>query len=504
MRNLEEFYHCSLKKHSDAFATIDLKKIAIENDAAGLTALLGLVVAAAVTCEDRGTFINRVMELPPDAQAEMKNLIQETMPLLQDYADENEEDEKDETEVMFNDDGPGDSSATGGPVEMSELQVKELEEVRRELNRQKAWAKEVAEESEKAQGRLQAIVDDLHDRLTKRQDELINVEEELQMMTSNYEEAKSQVAQLEEEKSTLADDLDLAKTQAQKLYRAEATVLAYKKKLDTVGVMNQQMEDLEGQAEKYVRQINQLEAEVKRANALQKTVTAQEAKLAELEKQLSQATTSEQSAAKELDDWKSRCQAAENAKKMFEGELDELRAKNQVGGVVHIDSPNGDQLQRVQLENQQLRKQVENLSVAAAPTIAFPVSTDGSEPIAPIAIAVPASDDTPETAALKLEIQRLYQAFVIKEKENSKVSAEKEKLEAYTKRTLARFQDKYLVALQECKAKLKEKQDKIESLEKKGHAERQSQKREERLLSSALYELGLGIMQTKLKGEGQK
>merc|ERR1712232_1020214 len=79
-----------------------------------------------------------------------------------------------------------------------------------------------------------------------------------------------------------------------------------------------------------------------------------------------------------------------------------------------------------------------------------------------------------------------------------KLSSDKEKLEAYTKKTLHKFQEKYLVALQECKAKLKDKHDKIEALEARQSAERIAQKREERLLSSTIYELGLSIMQNRL------
>jgi protein HOOK3 len=56
-----------------------------------------------------------------------------------------------------------------------------------------------------------------------------------------------------------------------------------------------------------------------------------------------------------------------------------------------------------------------------------------------------------------------------------------------------------LVALQECKAKLKEKHDKIEALEIRSAAEKSNQKKEEKLLSSTIYELGLSIMQQKLK-----
>ena len=68
--------------------------------------------------------------------------------------------------------------------------------------------------------------------------------------------------------------------------QAEATVVAYKQRLDAVGSMNQQKEDLEDQAEKYLQQIMELEAEVKKSTSLQRTVTSQETKIAKLEKEL--------------------------------------------------------------------------------------------------------------------------------------------------------------------------------------------------------------------------
>ena len=104
-----------------------------------------------------------------------------------------------------------------------------------------------------------------------------------------------------------------------------------------------------------------------------------------------------------------------------------------------------------------------------------------------------------EVNILQDEVSKLKEELVKKEAEKVKISSDRDKLEAYTKRTLAKFQEKYLVALQECKAKLKEKQDKIEILENRSTAEKTAQKREERLLSSTVYELGLAIMQNRLK-----
>ena len=496
-RNLEQFLHTELQQHYDS-SPLDTTKIAKAADPAELTTLVEMVAAAAVTCPDKGTYVQRIMSMTPDAQMAMKQVIEESMGKMSEYRQDGQEDDDDdmdedgsENELVF-----GEETAKETASELEE----QLDAVRKELARQKMLAQEAGEESSRNETKLQSLVEDLQDRLMKRQDELIDVEEELQKATSSLEETQSQLSELQEEKAALADDLDVAQAKAQQLYKAEATVVAYKKRLDAVGSMNQQNQDLEDQAEKYLQQIMELEAEVKKSNALQRTVTSQEGKIAKLEKELAAAGKSTDSDKDVISDLKSRCQAAENAKKMFEDELSELRARADVSSSVDVSTMSSDRLVE---ENKKLRKQVENLSMAAAkPIAAMAVSADGKEPAAPIAIAVPAVDDTPEVAALKGEIQRLCASFNAKQAEMKKITSEKEKLEAYTKRTLSKFQDKYLVALQECKSKLKEKQDKIEQLEKRSQSERQAQKREERLLSSTIYELGLAIMQSKLKSDG--
>merc|ERR1719343_1970526 len=96
------------------------------------------------------------------------------------------------------------------------------------------------------------------------------------------------------------------------------------------------------------------------------------------------------------------------------------------------------------------------------------------------------------------EVSELKKELAAKQDEVTKLVNDKEKLEAYTKKTLQKFQEKYLVALQDCKAKLKEKHDKIESLEMRGASEKSAQKREEKLMSSAIFELGMGIMSNRL------
>merc|ERR1711865_516999 len=143
-----------------------------------------------------------------------------------------------------------------------------------------------------AQYKLRALVEDLQDRLAKRQDELITSEEELRDATSELDFLKSKVGDLEEEKAQLADELDVASAKATQLHKAEATVMAYKRKLEGVGVMNQQMTDLEDQAAGYLRQIMDLEAEVKKTTILQRQVDSIQKKLNISEKEKSESTDS--------------------------------------------------------------------------------------------------------------------------------------------------------------------------------------------------------------------
>ena len=48
-------------------------------EAEGVADLVELVAAAAVTCEDKGTYIQRIMTLSEDSQVEMKAVLQEAL-----------------------------------------------------------------------------------------------------------------------------------------------------------------------------------------------------------------------------------------------------------------------------------------------------------------------------------------------------------------------------------------------------------------------------------------
>lgn len=524
LRNLDNYFRYDLKKEAtESISSLNVSDIARKAEPGAIAELVELVAAAAVTCPERAEYVGRIMQMTPDSQMQMKGIIETSMARLSDYEgseDEEDEDEQeegdDENELVFgNDDGKGDGDGGDGHVfsaghnrsapaasaadllEKEKLE-KELADVKRELSGLKSQASHLSEDHGQSQKKLKVLVEDLQDRLVKRQDELIDTEEELRTATSELGDLKSKVLDLEESKAQMADELDVSNARVEQLRKAEATMLAYRKKLESVGAMNQQMTDLEDQAANYLRQIMDLETEVKKSTSLQRTIDNLNKKVEVLEKDKVESGDSMKTSVSEIADLKNKLSASESAKKMYEGELTELRAQQNNSSTFSEDdaalagmegltdassaAETKEKAMRMVIENKKLKEEVEALKAGGS------VTTSAS-------VGAPSGD----SVALQKEVERLKAELAKKEKENAKIGSDKDKLETYTKRTLAKFQDKYLVALQECKAKLREKQDKIEALENRSASEKTAQKREERLLSSTIYELGLAIMQNRLK-----
>jgi len=513
VRNLEYYCHEDLQKDApESFREIssNVSNISRTGDAKSIEPLVELVAAVAVTCPQKSDIIGRIMSMSGESQMQMKGIIESSLQRLEEYRDLDLEDdddfnEQDGTEMVFSEDAADPSAGASGEGESSlfdanhnkrssdaEALEQELMEAKRELATQKSQMTEVRQDAAKSQSKLRALVEDLQDRLAKRQDELISSEEELRDATNDLDDLKSRVGDLEEEKAQLADELDLASAKATQLHKAEATVMAYKKKLEGVGVMNQQMTDLEDQAEGYLRQIMDLESEVKKTNALQRQVNSLQKKLGSSEKDKIESSDSLKSTTAEISKLKDTLAAAEKAKKMYMDELKELREQQAVDdvdvgavegfdGQAHTSPEQREKSMRLVIENTRLKTELEKLKKSVA-------AGGGGTLVSQEAVAAAEAG----TKSLREQLEK-------KTAENKKIVSDKDKLEAYTKRTLAKFQDKYLVALQECKAKLKEKQDKIELLESRSATEKTAQKREERLLSSTIFELGLSIMQNRLK-----
>lgn len=514
VRHIEEYFHEALDKDAD-FESISaqIPEIAKNADPKGILAIFELVAAAAVTCEEKHVFVSRIMEdMSPESAAEMQSILQDVLGRLTDFDADGDGEDDDADSLVFDEDDDGQNgkpkssssglfsshdespSKAGANGEQIQELVKErddlrdaLQGARRDLAAHKSQAALAAEDHSSEEQKLRGLAEDLQSRLGKVQDELYANEEDLRKKNRALEEAQTTAADLKEKNATLADELDLSNSKALDLRKAEATVLAYRRKLEGMGAMNQQMLDMEDQSANYLRQIMELENEVKKVPGLQKSVEEIQTKASKLQTLKNEAEDSLKAKDNEIVKLKTNASTAEKAKKMYQDELNDLRARHE-GAAPSDDlaspmtglslastqsvSQAKEKTMRLEIENSNLKKEIEKLRADGG--------GGGGKP-------------TNERVA------SLQKKLTDKGAEVTKLLGDKEKLEAYTKKTLQKFQEKYLVALQDCKAKLKEKHDKIEALEMRGANEKVAQKREERLLSSSIYELGLGIMQGSLK-----
>jgi len=576
LRNLETYYHDVLHKDADFISMADhISAIARNSETAHIATYVELITAAACTCDNRATYIDWIMNMQDDNKAAMRGVIESSLAKVQDYDDNEGSDEGNDNEGNEDDDNEGESdgsfsdddfeggaemtglfrnamqnidavtndldigSLASGPgssltadtaaliTERDELRAT-IAELKRNYALLKAQSVRFAEDTNISQKKAGALAQDLQERLEVRQNELNDVEDVLKKTKRKMVDAEERAGDMEERNATLADELDVASAKAAQLRKSEATVMAYRKKLEGVGVMNQQMTDLEDTAAGYLKQIMDLEMETKKVPELLKALEKVKRSLSKANEQGEEAEESLKIKSADVLKIKADLSAANTAKRNYEEELLELRTSIQGPDAADIDNLGADmgdftsaqsttevkeKAMRLQIENKALKEQLSTLSgektLATSNEFAQlkeELKKRDSEikklkakklwsrgAAAAVLTTIKPAEDMPEDVVL------LQDTLKKKELELKKLATDKDRLETYTKRTLAKFQEKYLVALQECKAKLKEKHDKIETLEKRSAAEKSTQKREEKLLSATIYELGLSIMQQNLK-----
>eukprot|EP00596_Hydrurales_sp_CCMP1899_P005175 CAMPEP_0119034874 /NCGR_PEP_ID=MMETSP1177-20130426/1896_1 /TAXON_ID=2985 /ORGANISM="Ochromonas sp, Strain CCMP1899" /LENGTH=711 /DNA_ID=CAMNT_0006992673 /DNA_START=257 /DNA_END=2389 /DNA_ORIENTATION=+ len=114
-----------------------------------------------------------------------------------------------------------------------------------------------------------------------------------------------------------------------------------------------------------------------------------------------------------------------------------------------------------------------------------------------------------QSKALKDHENRVFQTEntlrlleeTLQEKEGTinRLEQEKGKLENYAKRTLTAFKEKYMAALQGMKQEKRALEERLTALSTKAERNQETSRREERLLMSAMYDLGLRMMDKKIQ-----
>lgn len=415
-----------LRKDTD-FGSISthINDIAKGDDRENIMAFVELAAVAASTCEDKEVFVNRMREMDPEYLPELQEILQDAYNDIHDFDSDNAGEDEDAGSLVFEGGGGGDDAASPSELfpshgesqllkERDELR-QALQDAKRELGQAHSQEAIDAEDNQKEKAKLRALNEDLQERLAKREAEVTTAEQDTSKNKRALEEAQTEVADLREKSASLADELDVEKSKVLQLRKSEAMVEIYRKKLDGLqsSTANTQVE--EDQTAKYVEQIMSLESENMKIPSLQKKLEELQSQTKRLDSRIAEAADSIAAKDAEITKLKNDASSAEKAKKMYQDELNELRAHNE--GAAHaalalngVPATNSNEKTMLEYENSKLRAQIEQMQVGGV-------------------AVVPAGDDDDRVA--KLEKQ-----MVDKEAEVSKLLSDKEKLEAYTKKTL--------------------------------------------------------------------
>jgi hypothetical protein len=385
--------------------------------------------------------------------------------------------------------------------------------------------------------------------LKKEYDLKINENEKLRQdhkqLSSKLELSKEMNNKLELENRSFADELELAKDTATKLVKAEQTIEKYTKKLEEMMSLKKQNKDLNDQLDIYVDKIHDLESTNKSLSQTIKTYEGYKNKSIEietekLEMQSTLAVYKEQNATLREENQKLK-DATHRLEKAMQEKLEALKEAReglgQDGDASQIGAGIGEEVDTTETVPQ-LRAKIRSLERQLKEVSNSPhASTEsGVTPMIDNA-ALKAREDlllSQKKRILELEDElskaQQHQAHEsesssnhrvveiesrltasantiklledkLKEKETNinQLRQEKGKLETYAKRSLDTFKEKYMSTLKIMQAEKKEMADKMKAVVEKYEKGQETWRREERLMSSALFEMGLKIMDRKIQ-----
>lgn len=107
-------------------------------------------------------------------------------------------------------------------------------------------------------------------------------------------------------------------------------------------------------------------------------------------------------------------------------------------------------------------------------------------------------DAAQRLTVLSSTVQRLEERLTERELLVTRLETEKNKLETYAKRSLMAFKEKFMAVIQTMREEKRELEAKVKAQAERTERAQDSWRREERLLSSALFEVGVKIMDRKI------
>lgn len=381
--------------------------------------------------------------------------------------------------------------------------------------------------------------------------EIESLRSEIQTLQDRLAVTAEIKARLELDAQQMADELDLARDKASQLIKAESTIEKYKKRVEDMSHLKKQNSELESKMDTYLDKIAELESSNRNMSTLNRMVEQYKDKAVELEREKFEAISEVQMKSDEIKRLTMELEEVSEARNFLQeeligvrGELETVREQHAEGGAqgglgmfesvaslkeqlkqqeaalrIARESGGSADLALLQAElddTKRIRKEREEMlmttrrQLAETQQEAHRNAKALNEALEHAATVGSGGSGLSKEQVKEFEQQLSMRANTIKqmearigEKESdiNRLEQEKGKLENYAKKTLSTFKDKYMAALNSMKSEKRVLEDKIQMLQAKIERDQETHRREERLLLSSMYELGVRLMDRNIQME---
>ena len=440
------------------------------------------------------------------------------------------------------------SSALAQSNESLRSQLRRLQEVTLQQKEMESSENVRAQAAEARASQLQAELSELRRDLDLRNVEHERLRAEMTAVLRRFEQAKEALLQREMAARQAADELEIARDKAAQLTKAEQSLEKYQRKLEEMSDLKRQNRELNDRLDAALDQVNQLESankalagvnrlvEQHRNKAVQleseqlqfkSALLTKDSQLAAVNKELEQALAARDQLDRDLKSLRQQLVHHHEETSLSSSTADKEEAQDTVASLkeklrklqrkereMGIGSPpsgtDGEgensesevlRLLRRDLQDEQALRAEREQQLLDAQRDLHLVQQAAKE--VERAAALSSKELSSKLNETSHTIRLLEQRLTEKEALADKLEQEKGKLENYTKRSLATFKEKYMAVLQTMKEEKRELEAKLQQMAEKAERNQDTWHREERMLSAAIYEVGVRIMDRRIKAQGQ-
>lgn len=515
---------------------LDIKEITREYNPDQMMYLLELVLGIAVQCSTKSVFIRAIISLDLVTETVLKSMIENVLnnshPCLHGGAtrtlryggtEENSEALLRAQEMVKH--LQGERQRFVDAITTLSATNTTLTETNAEVNKRLAVYESDMENDggRNAKGistAAQYEIDNLKQDMDLKNIEVEELKDELYNLNMRLTTTKEALTKAEATANMMVDEVDVARDKAARLIKAENTIEKYQKRLEEFSSLKKINKELEEKLDEYLDKINQLEDSSKNLNAVNRVGEQYKDKALEEERLRLEALSHLQMKEAEIEQLKADLKRAIESRRLMEVELNNARMQleqmsddeEENEGVLSITSlkekikrlefelrqaranagggEGGDAAMREELEALRKTKRERDEALFAANKQISEYQNEMNRLSALVAAGGGGGGGDSSAMVKVLQDQLRERSDAI-----DRLTLERNLMMTTVARTLANFKDKYIGIILALRNENKAMENKLVVLTSRSERNKETRNREERLVLSALYNMGLGSIE---------